>query len=102
YIGRENVRKRFEPLEGTPGHTVYAGGEVRIAAVSVRRTFGLAHEGEYDRIHVGPLLEEIARDHLVAVLLVRLGGYAGGMLGGERIGTCQGGSRLVKKRHTKG
>ena len=102
YIGRENVRKRFEPLEGTPGHTVYAGGEVRIDDVVVRPTFGLAHEGEYDHVHVGPLLEEIARDHLVAVLLVRLGGYAVGMLEGERIVTSKVGSRFVKNRHKKG
>ena len=102
YIGRENVRKRFEPLEGTPGHTVYAGGEVRIDDVVVRPTFGLAHEGEYDVVHVAPLLEEIARDHLVAVLLVRLGGYAVGMLEGERIVTSKVGSRFVKNRHKKG
>ena len=102
YIGRENVRKRFEPLEGTPGHTVYGGGEVRIDDVVVRPTFGLAHEGEYDVVHVAPLLEEIARDHLVAVLLVRLGGYAVGMLEGERIVTSKVGSRFVKNRHKKG
>ena len=102
YIGRDNVRKRFEPLDGTPGHTVYAGGEVRIDDVVVRPTFGLAHEGEYDYVHVRPLLEEIARDHLVAVLLVRLGGYAVGMLEGERIVTSKVGSRFVKNRHKKG
>ena len=102
YIGRENVRKRFEPLEGTPGHTVYGGGEVRIDDVVVRPTFGLAHEGEYDHVHVGPLLEEISQDHLVAVLLVRLGGYAVGMLDGEQIVTSKVGSRFVKNRHKKG
>ena len=53
-------------------------------------------------MHVGPLLEEIARDHLVAVLLVRLGGYAVGMLEGERIVTSKVGSRFVKNRHKKG
>lgn len=102
WIGRANVRKRFEPLEGRPGRTVYGNGEVRIDDVVVRPSFGLAHEGEYDRIHVGPLLEEIGRDHLVAVLLVRLGGYAVGMLEGERIVSSKVGSRFVKNRHKKG
>ncbi len=102
YIGRENVRKRFAPLEGTPGRTLYGGGEVRIDDVVGRPTFGLAHEGEYDHVHVGPLLEEISQDHLVAVLLVRLGGYAVGMLEGERIVSSKVGSRFVKNRHKKG
>ena len=30
YVGRENVRKRLEPLAGQPGRTVYAGGTARI------------------------------------------------------------------------
>ena len=102
YIGRENVRKRFEPLEGTPGHTVYArrrgADRRRRRAADVRARA----RGRVRRVHVGPLLEEIARDHLVAVLLVRLGGYAVGMLEGERIVTSKVGSRFVKNRHKKG
>jgi hypothetical protein len=102
YIGRENVRKRFAPLEGAPGRTVYADGAVTFDGVVARPSFGMAHTGEYDRIHVAPLLEEIARDHLVAVLLVRLGGYAVGMLEGERIVVSKVGQRFVKNRHKKG
>src|SRR5213078_1857391 len=30
YVGRENVRKRLEPLAGQPGRTVYADGTARI------------------------------------------------------------------------
>ena len=30
YIGRENVRKRLAPLEGTPGRTVYADGAAEL------------------------------------------------------------------------
>jgi hypothetical protein len=106
FIGRANVRKRLDPLDGTPGRTVYAGGEVRIEAESetivARPTFGLQHEGEYDRVRVSPLLEEIEEDHRVAVLLVRLGGYAVGVFEGERLVASKVGSRFVKNRHKKG
>lgn len=106
FIGRDNVRKRLEPLEGTPGRTTYADGAVRIEAESeqllVRPSFGLAHEGTYDSVHVAPLLEEIARDHLVAAVLVRLGGYAVGVFDGEKLVASKVGSRFVKNRHKKG
>ena len=106
FIGRENVRKRLAPLEGTPGSTVYADGAVRIEAASeqivVRPSFGLAHTGSYEEVRVGPLLEEIARDHVVAVVLVRLGGYAVGVFEGEKLVASKVGSRFVKNRHKKG
>ena len=106
WIGRENVRKRLERLNGTPGRTVYAGGRVEIESeaenIAVRPAFGLAHEAEYDRVRVSPLLEAIAEDHVVAVLLVRLGGYAAGVFEGERLVASKVGSRFVKNRHKKG
>jgi len=106
FIGRANVRKRLEPLDGTPGRTVYAGGEARIEAegetIVARPTFGLRHEGEYDRVRVSPLLEEIEEDHVVAALLVRLGGYAVGVFDGEQLVASKVGSRFVKNRHKKG
>jgi Actinobacteria/chloroflexi VLRF1 release factor len=106
YVGRANVRKRLERLDGTPGLTSYGGGEARIEAegetIVARPTFGLAHEAEYDRVRVSPLLEEIERDHVVAALLVRLGGYAVGVFEGERLVASKVGSRFVKNRHKKG
>ena len=105
YIGRDNVRKRLAPLEGTPGHTTYADGSVRIEGAEtlvVHPTFGLAHSGEYDHVHLAPLLDEIARDHVVAALLVRLGGYAAGVLDGEQLVASKVGTRFVKNRHKKG
>jgi len=107
YIGRDNVRKRLERLEGTPGRTAYAGGAVSIEpengdALVVRPSFGLAHEAEYPVVRVSPLLEELARDHLVAALLVRLGGYAVGVFDGETLVASKVGSRFVKGRHKKG
>jgi len=105
YVGRENVRKRFAPLEGTPGRTVYADDAARFEAgetTVVRPPFGLAHNGEYDLVHVEPLLAALAEDHLVAALLVRLGGFAAGVFEGERLVASKVGTRFVKGRHKKG
>jgi Actinobacteria/chloroflexi VLRF1 release factor len=106
FIGRENVRKRLSPLEGEPGRTRYAGGEARIEAagevIVVRPPFGLAHEGDYDVVRLEPLFEALAADHVVAVLLARLGGYAVGVFDGERLVASKVGSRFVKGRHKKG
>ena len=109
YIGRENVRKLLAPLEGQPGRAVYADGTAELvpgtfegARHLFRPSFGLAHEGSYDYVHVQPLLDEIARDHVVSVLLVRLGGYAVGVFDGERLVASKVGARFVKGRHKKG
>jgi peptide subunit release factor 1 (eRF1) len=106
FVGRENVRKRLAPLEGEPGRTIYAGGAARIEAASetivVRPPFGLAHEGEYEAVRLEPLFKALAADHVVAALLVRLGGYAVGVFEGERLVASKVGSRFVKGRHKKG
>ena len=107
YVGRANVRKRLASLDGRPGRTVYADGSVRIepedgGPLVVTPPFGLAHAREYPVVRVSPLLEELEEDHLVAVLLVRLGGYAAGVFEGERLVASKVGSRFVKGRHKKG
>ncbi|HMI21977.1 MAG TPA: acVLRF1 family peptidyl-tRNA hydrolase [Gaiellaceae bacterium] len=105
FVGRQNVRKRLTPLEGQPGRTSYADGAVRIETTSevitVRPPFGLAHEGEDEVIRLEPLFDALA-DHVVAALLVRLGGYAVGVFEGERLVASKVGSRFVKGRHKKG
>ena len=106
YIGRENLRKRLEPWQGGSGRTIYEGGSVRIElpeeTLTVRPPFGLAHEGTYETIELGPLFEALAQDHIVAALLVRLGGFAVGVFEGERLVASKVGSRFVKARHKKG
>ena len=106
YVGRENVRKRLEPLAGLPGRTTYADGAARIETadetITVRPPFGLAHARVYERVELGPLFEALAEDHVVAALLVRLGGYAVGVFEGERLVASKVGSRFVKGRHKKG
>ena len=106
YIGRANVAKRLRGLEGTPARTVYAAGSVTIeldeAVLTVTPPFGLDHAAEYEVVRAEPLLEELERDRLVAVVLVRMGGYAVGVLEGERIVASKVGARFVKGRHKKG
>ena len=106
YVGRENVRKRLEPLQGRPGRTTYADGAARIETaqetITVRPPFGLAHARVYEDVELGPLFEELARDHVIAAVLVRLGGFAVGLFEGERLVVSKVGSRFVKGRHRKG
>ena len=106
YVGRENVRKRLEPLQGQPGRTTYADGVVRIETadetITVRPPFGLAHARVYENVELGPLFDELAHDHVVAAVLVRLGGFAVGLFDGERLVVSKVGSRFVKGRHKKG
>jgi peptide subunit release factor 1 (eRF1) len=49
-----------------------------------------------------PLLDHVARERTVGVLLVRLGGHAAGVFEGERLVDSKVGSRLVHGRHRKG
>jgi len=106
FVGRDNVRKRLAPLEGEPGRTSYSDGEARIEAagevIVVRPPFGLPHDGEYESVQLEPLLDALATDHVVAALLVRLGGYAVGVFEGERLMASKVGSRFVKGQHKKG
>lgn len=106
YVGRANLAKRLEPLEGTSGRSVYAGGSARLeladATLTVTPPFGLPHEAVYDSIVVEPLLGALAPDYGVAALLVRLGGYAFGVFEGEKLVVSKVGARFVKGRHKKG
>ena len=106
YIGRTNIAKRLSALEGTPGRAVYEGGSARIeldeAVLTVTPPFGLEHDGAYDVIRAGPLLDALDVEPRVAVLLVRMGGYAVGVFDGERLVASKVGTRFVKGRHKKG
>jgi VLRF1 release factor-like protein len=106
YIGRANIAKRLRALEGAPGRSVYQKGAARIeldeAVLTVTPPFGLEHEGEYAVVRADPLLDALAAEPRVAVLLVRMGGYAVGVFEGERLVASKVGTRFVKGRHKKG
>jgi hypothetical protein len=106
WVGRANVAKRLAPRDGTPGRSVYAAGAARFdtaeGTIVARPTFPLRHAAEYEVVRVGPLLEEIAEDHRVGAVLVRLGGYAVGVFEGDRLVVSKVGHRLVHGRHRAG
>ena len=100
------MRKRLAPLAAQPGTARYADGTARIEhegrVIVVRPPFGLPHEAAYDRVELEPLFTALEQDHVVAALLVRLGGYAVGVFDGEELVASKVGSRFVKGRHKKG
>jgi len=106
YIGRANVAKRLRALDGTAGHALYRDGSARLeldeAVLTITPPFGIEHEGEYDVLRVEPLLEALETAPTVAVLLVRMGGYAVGVFEGEQLVASKVGTRFVKGRHKKG
>ncbi len=106
YAGRAGLIRRLGELHGRPGRTTYRDGAAVIEhdgeRWTVRPPFGLEHENTYARVEARPLVEALQADHLVAVLLVRLGGYAVGVLDGERLVASKVGSRLVHGRHRAG
>jgi hypothetical protein len=106
YIGRANLAKRLTALDGSAGQVSYRDGSARIeldeSALTVTPPFGLDHVGSYELVRAGPLLEALEREPTVAVVLVRLGGFAVGVFEGERLVASKVGSRFVKGRHKKG
>jgi VLRF1 release factor-like protein len=106
FVGRDNVRKRLAALAGTEGRTEYRDGAARVATadvtIVVRPAFGLAHAADYDRVELAPLVEALAAEHVVAAVVVSLGGYAVGVFDGERLVASKVGTRFVKGRHKKG
>jgi hypothetical protein len=58
--------------------------------------------GEAEGLAIEPLLAHAARDRVVGVLLVRLGGYAAGVFSGTRLVDSKVGSRQVHGRNRKG
>ena len=62
----------------------------------------LASTGVRDGFDPAPLLEHAARDRVVGVILVRLGGHAAGVFSGRRLIASKVGSRNVHGRHRAG
>ena len=73
-----NVAKRLQALDGSAGRALYRDGSARFeldeAVLTITPPFGLDHEGEYDVLRVGPLLDALETAPTVAALLVRMGG----------------------------
>jgi hypothetical protein len=85
-----------------PARTVYEPDRVEIDGLTIEPVIGGLVPGEFEGLHVAPLLEHVARERTVGVLLVRLGGHASGVFEGARLIDSKVGSRLVHGRHRKG
>jgi hypothetical protein len=72
------------------------------AAVDCDPPFPGLAVGVYEGFVPGPLLEHVARERVVGVLLVRLGGHAAGVFAGRRLVDSKVDSRNVHGRHRKG
>ena len=83
--------------------TVYEPARVVVdEALEIEPVIGGLVPGAFDGFEVAPLLEHVARERTVGVLLVRLGGHASGVFEGARLVDSKVGSRLVHGRHRKG
>ena len=104
-LGRwlERWAAAHEPVERTelrPGRVTFvaAGG-----AVDCDPPFPpLPVTGVREGFDPAPLLDHAARDRVVGVLLVRLGGHAAGVFSGRRLVTSKVGQRQVHGRHRAG
>ena len=100
------MAKRLTVLAGSPGRSLYRDGTARFeldeGALVVTPPFGLDEEGQFEVLRVQPVLDALLAEPTVAVLLVRLGGYAVGVFEGQRLVASKVGTRFVKGRHKKG
>jgi hypothetical protein len=64
--------------------------------------FGGLEPSEHEGFAPGPLLDHVARERVVGVLLVRLGGHAAGVFAGRRLVDSKVGRRNVHGRHKAG
>jgi hypothetical protein len=72
------------------------------AAVDCDPPFGDLAAGVHEGFAPAPLLEHVARERVVGVLLARLGGHAAGVFAGRRLVDSKVGTRNVHGRHRKG
>jgi hypothetical protein len=79
---------------------VFLGGDG--ARLEADPPFGPLEPSERDGFAPGPLLEHVARERVVGVLLVRLGGHAAGVFAGRRLVESKVGRRNVHGRHKAG
>ena len=98
--------ERWAEQNGPVGRTELAPGIVRFHGATVLECEPpfppLAATGTREGFEPVPLLEHAARDRVVGVLLVRIGGHAAGVFSGRRLVDSKVGSRNVHGRHRAG
>jgi hypothetical protein len=89
--------------ETRPGRvTITAADGASVAADPPFAPLPDAALGTAEGLVIAPLLEHVARDRVVGVLLVRLGGHAAGVFSGSRLVDSKVGRRQVHGRNRKG
>jgi hypothetical protein len=84
------------------GEVVFVADEARVVCEPPFPPLPAEVRGTRPGFDPAPLLDHVARERTVGVLLVRLGGHAAGVFEGERLVDSKVGSRLVHGRHRKG
>jgi hypothetical protein len=83
-----------------PGRVTFVGADETVDCDPPFPPLGVT--GVREGFDPAPLLEHAARDRVVGVLLVRLGGHAAGVFSGRRLVASKVGSRQVHGRHRAG
>jgi peptide subunit release factor 1 (eRF1) len=99
--------ERWAEEHGPVARTEVRAGRVTFAGADVSLDCDppfppLERTGTREGFDPAPLLDHAARDRVVGVLLVRLGGYAAGVFSGRRLVTSKVGRRPVHGRHRAG
>ena len=101
----DGLRSRIESVAAEVGDSetglALFAGEERIVAVVPPFPIAAA-VGITEGVDLGPISELLNRDLLVAVVLLRLGRYAVGVVRGDRLVASKTDSRYVKSRHRAG
>lgn len=106
----EGWLERWAAAHGGGTHTSVRPGRVSFAAGDGARVtcdppfppLPDADLGDAEGLVTGPLLAHAARERVVGVLLVRLGGHAAGVFSGARLVSSKVGRRQVHGRHRAG
>jgi peptide subunit release factor 1 (eRF1) len=105
-VARSSVLALCKRLDGDDGSAVYADGRVlfttRPETVEVEPPFRLAYAGRLEPCSTGPLADHLRLPRRVALLWVRLGGYAAAVYEDEKLIDGRAGARFVKNRNRKG
>ena len=96
---RQHPEVAKQVLQSETGAVVFAG---KASVLAILPPFPIAEASFHVDAYVAPLLSLLDTRPVVAVVLLRLGRYAVGVIGGDRLLASKTDTRYVKNRHRKG
>ena len=96
---RQHPEVAKQVIQSETGAVVFAGDE---RVLVILPPFPVAETSFHADAHVAPMLSLLDTRPVVAVVLLRLGRYAVGVIGGDRLLASKTGTRYVKNRHRQG